>query len=158
MSTINYTIRKARLNEAGLLTAIAMRSKAHWGYSDEWRQQWKEALTVTPEIIASSICFVAELDKNIKGFWCRSVEQTAAPSPGFLFVDPSAIGTGCGKQLWQAIKPALISRGIHSFTIEADPNAVSFYMKLGAKKIKEIDSKAIPDRKIPILRFNLVDE
>jgi hypothetical protein len=155
MAVVTYTIRSARQDEAKQLTKLALRSKAHWGYPEEWLKKWREELTVTPEFINSSICLVALHNNEIKGFWGRSAQQTDLPSNGFLFIDPSAISTGCGTQLWHALKPKLKQCGLHSFTFEVDPNAVPFYLKLGAKKIAEISSESIPGRKIPMLRIEI---
>lgn len=146
------------MDEAKALTALAKRSKAHWGYSEKWIQAWEEELTITPEMIRDFVAYVAELDGEIKGFWCRSVsEDKDVPSRGLLFIEPDAIGTGCGQQLWEAVKAALIKKGVKSFVFEADPNAVSFYLKIGAKKIDEKDSTVIPGRKIPIMKFDLTE-
>ena len=41
-------IRPARPAEANELTQIAIRSKAHWGYSQELIDIWAEDLRVTP--------------------------------------------------------------------------------------------------------------
>lgn len=157
MKKIKYKIRPAKMEEAKELTALAKRSKAYWGYSEEWIETWEDQLTVTPEMIHDFVAYVAEYDGKIKGFWCRSVKEAndSSPSRGLLFVEPEAIGTGCGRQLWEAVKSTLIKKGVKSFIFEADPNAVSFYIKMGAQKIGEKESPVIPGRKIPILKFDL---
>ena len=43
-------IRAARSDEAGLLSEIAFRSKAYWGYSEEFMVSCREELTVTAEL------------------------------------------------------------------------------------------------------------
>lgn len=147
------TIRPAKLTDADRLTEIAFLSKAHWGYSKKWLESWRNELTVTPDMLRCSIAFVAELQGEIIGFWCRTIPVSDDPSPGMLFIHPTHIGKGIGKKLWEKIKEDAIRRGIESFTIEADPNAVPFYLKLGAEKISEKESLVIPGRIIPILRF-----
>lgn len=149
-----YIIRFAKPHEAEELTQLAFLSKAHWGYSPEWIELWREDLTVTPELIQNSIAFVAELNGEIMGFWCRSANESSEPSQGLLFIHPDHMGKGVGKLLFKAVKEDALKRGIHFFTIEADPNAVPFYEKMGAEKIGEKESSVIPGRKIPILRFN----
>lgn len=151
-----YIIRPAIPDEANELTELAFLSKAHWGYSKKWLESWRNELTVTPEMIMKSIAFVAELNGKIVGFWCRSISESQNPSPGMLFIHPDHMGKGLGKKLWESIKQDAILRGIKSFTIEADPNAVPFYLKLGAEKIGEKESTVIPGRMIPILRFTLL--
>lgn len=153
-----YKIRFAKSDEAKELTQLAFLSKAHWGYSPEWLESWRDDLTVTPELIKNSIAFVAELNGKIVGFWCRSVNDSTEPSQGLLFIHPDHMGKGVGKLLFKAVKEDAIKRGIYSFTIEADPNAVPFYEKMGAKKIGEKESAVIVGRKIPILRFDFKKE
>lgn len=59
------------------------------------------------------------------------------------------------KDALEAVKKESLKRGITSFAIEADPNAVPFYLRMGALKVGEVDSKRIPGRKVPVLRFDL---
>lgn len=39
--------------EASILTDIAFAAKRHWGYPEAWIAQWRSALTITPQQIAS---------------------------------------------------------------------------------------------------------
>ena len=148
-----YLIRPAMPADADKLTELAFLSKAHWGYSKQWLESWRNDLTVTPDMLRDSIAFVAELDGEIIGFWYRSIPASDEPSPGMLFIHPTHMGKGLGKKLWEKIKEDVIRRGIKTFTIEADPNAVPFYLKLGAVQINEKESTVIPGRMIPILKF-----
>lgn len=152
-----YYIRQAYAEEAEKLTELALISKAHWGYPAEWIQKWHDELAVTKEMIENSIAFVAERrrDGQVVGFWCRSVEFSDEPTPGRLFIHPDSMGEGIASMLWQAVKFELLRRGIKSFVIEADPNAVPFYQKIGAKKIGERASQTIPGRKLPVLKVEL---
>lgn len=147
-------VRPAEPQEANKLTTLAFASKAHWGYPQEWLEAWHEDLTVTPDMIKNSIAFVVELNDEIVGFWCRSAKESSEPSPGMLFIHPNHMGKGIGRLLFEVIKEEALKRGITYFTIEADPNAVPFYEKMGAERIGEKESTAVPGRKIPILRFN----
>jgi len=152
---MNYHVRRAEPSDAPILTELAFQSKRYWGYPESWIQAWSDQLTVTPEMIQQWVCYVAELNHEIKGFWCREPVQSDQPSQGLLFVEPDAIGTGCGRQLWGAVKQALHERGIDYFVMEADPNAAPFYMRLGAKQIGEKSSSIVPGRFLPVLRFDL---
>ncbi len=152
---ITYQIRHAEVSEADQLTALAIRSQGSWGYPQAWMDLWRERLTITPEIIKNSISLVAEYEGVIRGFWCRSFENNAEkPTRGFLFVEPDFIRKGCGKQLFQAMKEELVKRNITSFNIIAEPNALSFYLRMGGEKILEIESPT-PIRMLPVIRFDL---
>ena len=154
---VDFKIRYALPNESEQLTKLAFLSKSSWGYPKEMMEAWKEDLTITPEMIKNSISIVASINNQIIGFWCRPKIKSEDISNGFLFIRPDYMGKGLAKNLWRSISSELISNGIESFTIEADPNAVPFYLKLGALQIAEKESKIIVGRKIPILRFQLND-
>lgn len=155
---MNYIFRQAKIDEADKLTELAFLLKASWGYPQEWMDAWKDELTITPEIIKNSISVVAEYKNEIVGFWCRPKIKSEEPTFGFLFIHPEHMGKGLAKALWKELSKKLIQNGIRSFTIIADPNAVPFYLKLGAVQIGMQDSKTIPGRKIPILKFTLDTE
>src|SRR5437660_879627 len=52
-------IRPAVETEAQLLSALAMRAKAHWGYSAEVLEGWRAELAVSPQDIRAKPTFVA---------------------------------------------------------------------------------------------------
>lgn len=62
-------IRAAQSAEAGLLSAIAVRSKAHWGYSEEFMASCRDELTVTAEFIETNPAFVCEYDGVVIGYY-----------------------------------------------------------------------------------------
>ncbi|GFD80204.1 hypothetical protein KUL118_30660 [Tenacibaculum sp. KUL118] len=46
-------IVKAQIQDANLLTEIAISSKAYWGYSKEQMEEWKNDLTVSPKMFTN---------------------------------------------------------------------------------------------------------
>ena len=44
--TANLTIRAARVGEAGFLSELALRSKAHWGYDAAFIEACRDELSV----------------------------------------------------------------------------------------------------------------
>ena len=46
-----YDIRAADPADAVVLSALAHRAKAFWGYPSEWLALWSEELTLTPEYL-----------------------------------------------------------------------------------------------------------
>ncbi len=149
----SYKIRAGRPEDAEEMTRLAFRSKAYWGYPDEWLSAWNEELTVTVELLKNSISCVVESNGKIIAFWNRPVIETEEVTAGLLSVAPEYIRQGYGRMLWKSIKQEALNRGISSFTIEADPNALPFYLKLGASVIREQESKLIPGRILPVVRF-----
>jgi hypothetical protein len=61
-------IRRAAPTEAELLTALALRSKAVWGYSAAFMERCRPLLTLTPAYIETYPTFVA-VEDGISGFY-----------------------------------------------------------------------------------------
>jgi GNAT superfamily N-acetyltransferase len=154
------TIRRARPDEAGQLSALAFRSNAYWGYDDAFMAACVPSLTITPERIAATgeHVFVAEdAGGAVVGFSALRPGSPGSLDAEFtdLFVEPGAIGQGYGKRLWQHTIDMARSLGVQRVTIEADPFAEPFYLRQGAVRIGEVPSDSIPGRVLPLLRFDL---
>lgn len=98
---------------------------------------------------------VAEIKGKIIGFWCRESTESNGITSGYLFIDPDHMGIGCASALYKALKQELSNKQIMSFTLEADPNAEGFYIKMGGIKIGKKRSTVVPGRILPIIKFNL---
>ncbi|GAA5345936.1 GNAT family N-acetyltransferase [Planifilum fimeticola] len=147
-------IRPARPEEAKQLSDLAFRSKAHWGYDDDFMERCRGPLTVFPGNIAEGRVFVLEDRGRIRGFY----ELSGAGSEkelSFLFVEPGDIGKGYGRALWlHAVRTAEV-RGADGILIHSDPHAEPFYRAMGARRVGEVPSTAIPGRMLPLMRFDL---
>lgn len=150
-----FTVRAARTADADELTKLARLSKAHWGYPQGWLDLWQSDLTIPPETIEGAIGYVAESAGTVIGFWVRASSDSDQPTPGWLFVHPDHMGRGVARALWEEIRREAAARGIRSFVIEADPNALPFYLTLGAEKIGTKESSVVPGRLFPILRITI---
>ena len=148
------TIRPANAAEIENLTAICHRSKAHWGYDRDFMVKSREALTVKPERVAAGDVLVAELDGVAAG-----VAAIAPDEDGFeielFFVDPPAMGHGVGARLFRALIRHAKNRGIASLSILSDPQAASFYEKMGARQVGTAPSDAIAGRTLPLLSITI---
>jgi GNAT superfamily N-acetyltransferase len=125
------TLRAARPDEAALLSALALRSKAHWGYDEAFLEACRAELTIGPEDVEARRTTVAISDGVVVGF---SSLEGAPPvgEVGALFVDPPAIGSGVGRLLWRHLALCARRDGFVSLTIDADPDACGFYLRMGA--------------------------
>src|SRR5439155_15042308 len=63
------TIRRASPAEAAQLSALALRSKAHWGYDSAFLEACVVPLTVSPERINTTPVYVAEANQRVVGFY-----------------------------------------------------------------------------------------
>src|SRR5690349_18104674 len=113
-------IRRARPGEAAALTALILRSKAHWGYDEAFMGQAASELVLTESDLERADVLVAERDGVPLGV--ASVAHDAHPPLlDLLFVEPSAIGTGLGAALLDAALAAARGRGIGELRIVSDP-------------------------------------
>jgi predicted N-acetyltransferase YhbS len=148
-------VRLARAEEAAALTELCIRSKAHWGYAPEFMRQAAKALTVTSAMIDKCRVLVAE-DRNSGLLGIVAVEPAQAQGQvdlALLFVEPSAIGKGVGRTLFDAAVHLAGRQGGRSLSILADPFAAPFYERMGAVKLGEAPSDAIAGRFVPLLEY-----
>ena len=130
------SIRQAMSEQAGTLTAITIASKRHWNYPESWIQAWLPSLTITSEYILANETWVAvEGEKCVAYYSLRQDDKSLWLDN--LWVLPEFMGQGIGKQLFHHALERSRTLGVISLEIEADPNAQSFYEKMGARKIGE---------------------
>ena len=145
-------IRPATAGEAGLLSGLALRSKAHWGYDPDFLEACRAELTVPEDYITNAPVFVLEEDGRVVGFYGLR-EQGTELELLYLFVEPAAIGGGHGKRLWEHAVETAARLGSQKITIESDPYAEPFYLAMGARRVGEVPSSARPGRVLPLLHF-----
>ncbi|MGA9993996.1 MAG: GNAT family N-acetyltransferase [Pyrinomonadaceae bacterium] len=127
-------IRRAELFEAETLTEIAHAAKRHWGYPERWIECWRETLTITPEFIRSNEVYLAEQGEATLGFYALIMQGEQAELE-HMWVRPELIGTGLGRELMEHAKRMAVSRGVRVVNITADPNALGFYLRMGAQEV-----------------------
>lgn len=144
-------IRSAKAEEAAHISNLALRSKAHWGYSQEFLDACRAELTYHPsEIEGQGRCFnVAELSDVIVGFYVLERESDEAAELAALFVEPSFIGRGIGRALFEHALMAARENGSVIVTIQSDPYAADFYRSMGARQTGLCESGSIPNRYLP---------
>src|ERR1039458_7846299 len=93
------SIRRALPSEAGALTELALRSKAHWGYDAEFMQMARPYMVIAPEIVEHGTSFLAESAGEILGFYILAIEE-GTPTLRDLWIDLAVMRTGIGSALW----------------------------------------------------------
>lgn len=151
------TIRTARVNEAGALSELCFRSKAHWGYGEEFMARSRASLTIAPEFIATGRVFVAEPEGSapVGVASVAPLKEAGDYDLVHLFVEPSTMLKGVGRLLFEAAANKARADGARRLVIQSDPHAVGFYRRLGATDAGEAPSEAIPERMLPVLHFDL---
>lgn len=149
----NLSIRPASPDEASFLSELALRSKAHWGYTKEFLEACRAELTLSPDYIAASPVFVLEEGKRTVGFYGLRERENEIELV-YLFVEPSAMNRGYGKRLWQHLVETAAKLSPKRISIESDPYAESFYKRMGAKAVGFVSSSVQANRKLPLLEFH----
>jgi N-acetylglutamate synthase-like GNAT family acetyltransferase len=150
---MDIQIRRARPAEAETLTAIAHAAKRHWGYPEEWIEEWKTDLTITKDFIAKNEMFVAMVDGEITGCGALVIDGSQAELE-HLWVRPEHIGSGVGRSLFEKIRERARDLKVSGLEISSDPNAEGFYERMGATRIGEVRSqvqgqpRSLPQMKI----------
>lgn len=147
-------IRLATAGEAELLTALCVRSKSHWGYDENFMRLSNASLTVSEAHIASGRVLVATEDDRVLGM----ARVDADGELGMMFVDPSAMGCGAGRALFDRAASIARSLGARTMPIVADPNAAPFYERMGARFVSHAPSDAIPGRTLPLYEYDLMNK
>jgi len=145
-----FILRTPTVDELPALSALCFRSKAVWGYDNDFMEACRRELTIEPLELRSTSISVAEKDDRIVGV--TQVKVTGSEADLLkLFVDPTMLRGGVGSDLfvWAAEKAA--SLGANRLVIEADPDAVPFYRRMGAKECGLAPSGSIPGRMLPKL-------
>jgi GNAT superfamily N-acetyltransferase len=147
-------LRPGRVEDAPALSALAMRSKGHWGYDQAFLDACRGELTVAPDRVATLRITVAEVDDVVAGFVSLAGDPPIA-DVSHLFVDPPFIGSGVGRTLFDAAVDTARGGGFTAFTVDADPGAEGFYLRMGAVRIGKSPSGSIPGRRLPRLRYDV---
>ena len=150
-------IRPATPTEADALTALSLRSKAHWGYDAAFMAKAAPHLVLPPDLLAQGRIWVAtSADGPVTGVMALSTPDSDRRADlVLLFVDPPAMGLGHGRALLRHALATAGAEGARHLRVLSDPHARSFYIAHGARQIGMAPSDAIPGRDLPLLEWTL---
>ena len=149
------SIRRALPKEATALSELAFRSKAHWGYSDEFMRACRAELSLSPGYVETQPTFILESHGEAIGFYALERLSDDEVELGYLFVEPAAIGRGHGRRLIEHAKHQAIGLGFRTMIIQGDPHAEKFYRMAGSEQMGLRESASIPGRDLPLFRIDL---
>jgi GNAT superfamily N-acetyltransferase len=147
-------LRRADRSECAALTGLCRRSKAMWGYDDDFLDRCRGELTVHPSAIDRDLIRVAETGSAAVGVAELAVDGHMAEVEK-LFVEPAAAGSGAGRALMNWLLQAARQAGARRLEIASDPNAAGFYRRFGAVDAGEVASGSIAGRVLPRLIIDL---
>ncbi|PYZ97010.1 GNAT family N-acetyltransferase [Alteribacter lacisalsi] len=145
--------RKAEKRDSRFLSSLAYKSKAYWGYSEEFLDKCKEDPTVTEEDIEENPVFVVESDGSIVAFYSFTLNEASKLES--LFIDPDYIGKGVGRVIWRDVLTNAKDIGLSEFYLDSEPYAEGFYSKMGADKVGTIQSTVFPGRSLPLMKVTV---
>ena len=147
-------IRQAAASEAGILSALAVEAKAHWGYSRETLESWNDQLQISASDAASKPIYVGSVDGEVAGFYSLAPSEAAWELDN-LWVAPKFMRRGVGRALLAHALEVAFRAGASSVTVDADPHAESFYLSCGAVRTGEVLApiSGQPNRVRPQLRY-----
>ncbi len=150
-----FEIRGAVPSEAAVLSELARRSKAYWGYSAEFMRSCREELTYLPEQIDNGDVsfFVGEANGVVGGFYGIRRTSPVEYELEALFVEPRLIGQGFGRALVDHAKSTVRSMGGECLLIQGDPHAEGFYRAVGGEQVGTRESASISRRFLPLFKI-----
>lgn len=154
----NLTFRPARADEVGMLSELAFRSKAIWGYDESFMNACRAELTLTVDYLDGNLTFVAEIHTKIAAFYSlepANPEGTGKVELGLFFLEPELIGHGFGRTMMRNAIERARRFGFLAIRIQSDPNAESFYRAVGCVPSGSTPSSIIPGRVLPVLEYDL---
>lgn len=148
------TMRAATVEELSGLSDLCFRSKAVWGYDDEFMEACRRELSFGPRDLEFTSIGVAERDGKAIGVAQVNVINGEANLMK-LFVEPGALHRGAGKALLVWATDVAKKLGATRLTIDADPDAAPFYRRMGAYDVGQAPSGSVPGRMLPRLAMKL---
>lgn len=147
-------LRVPLVSDLPAISALCIRSKAHWGYDAAFMDACRAELTMTPAELAADAVVVAADGPAIAGVG-QVGERDGRCVLERLFVDPAHMGEGLGRRLFDWARATAIRRGATALVVESDPFAAPFYRRLGCVDTGTVPSGSIPGRALPCLSLPL---
>lgn len=148
-------IRRALPEDAPVLSQIALSAKSHWNYPESWIEIWTPQLTFDPEYFAENESWLAITDDTPAGFYTIQAKDGKSWIEN-LWILPRYMGMGIGRELLLHAFSRSRQMGHLILQLEADPNAVGFYEKMGMQKIGERVSEIEGELRIlPLMEMTL---
>ena len=148
------TIEKANIIDDKILTLITKKSKAFWGYSPEQIQEWDKNLTISQDYIKEHNVYKLTVNNLIIGYYSYFFKDEKEIELDNLFILPEYIGKGLGKYLVLDFLNRIKDQKAERIILDSEPNAESFYSKMGFVKIGEFET-SIKNRFMPIMEMKL---
>ena len=129
-------IRRGDAGEGAGLKEIAIASKGHWGYEPERVREWADRGDFGADALSRLAVFVAEAEGRAIA-WASVELRGGTAWLADLWVEPEWIRKGVGSRLFRCAADHARNVGASALEWEAEPNALGFYEKMGAKRVRD---------------------
>lgn len=150
---MEFEIRPADDHEAMQLSDLASRSKSYWPYEDSYLAVVRSTTHIIPEYISNWPVTVASKNNELCGFTAICTVN-GKNMLDHLWIDPNFIGQGLGRRLFSESVIKANALGWKRFLIASDPYAEAFYLKMGAIRVGEQESKIKQGFFMPLLEYS----
>jgi streptomycin 6-kinase len=156
-NTYNINYRSAEAKDLAAANQLIRASKAHWGYPDDFMKRFMQLFGLTEAYLSeNTIELMLDGDKII-GLYGFKLHPDNSLELDYFFIHPAYIGKGFGKTLWDRARQCPKQFNMHSFILWSDPEAETFYVKMGCHRIGMKKSPLLPNREAPVLQYDLED-
>ena len=142
------------MDELSDISDLCFRSKAIWGYDEEFMNACRAELSLEPRDLELTLIAVAENHGKLIGVAQVKVADDEADLLK-LFVEATALRSGTGKALLVWATDMANKLGAKRLIIDSDPEAAPFYRRMGAYDLGQSPSGSVPGRMLPRLAINL---
>jgi GNAT superfamily N-acetyltransferase len=149
---MSIQIVRAEPKHANELKRLAIASKAHWGYPEEWMTRWGNLLRLDAEYVDTHHVYAAFTEDELIGFYAL-VRAAEICTLDHLWVAPSRIGKGIGRRLFEDAVRRATALGATRLELEAEPHALGFYEHMGAHYQRDTFSEM--ERTLPIMGMEI---
>jgi GNAT superfamily N-acetyltransferase len=132
----SVTIRAPAPGEGLRLKEIAISSKAFWGYDRDKVREWADRGDFSSAQLGKLTVFVAQAGERTIG-WASLEPRGEVWWLADLWVEPDWIGRGVGGRLFRHGARHARRAGAKRLEWEAEPNAIGFYEKMGARRLRD---------------------
>jgi ribosomal protein S18 acetylase RimI-like enzyme len=147
-------IRPALPEDAEAISALAVRSKAHWGYTAEQMSVFTRELVLSPAAVTEHRAHVIADDDGIVGFYTLLRRDDDEAELEHIFVDPTCLRRGLGAMLLRHACLVANRLAFRRLVTQSDPNAAGFYEAMGAR-FERLTTSSIEGRTIPVFSLDL---
>jgi GNAT superfamily N-acetyltransferase len=133
---LSVHIRPPDPQEGERLREIAIAAKSHWGYDLDRVRQWVADGDFSAEGLRAKEFYVADAEGRAVG-WASLITDDDVCVLDDLWIEPEWMGQGIGSQLFHHAADRARELGATRMEWEAEPHAVGFYERMGARYVRD---------------------